>query len=369
VQQEENMDEHTQEGYLVLADISGYTSFLTQAELGHAREIISELLKLITRQFKSLLTISKLEGDAVFAYVPTRNISRGETLLEVLETTYQAFRNRIQTSQRLTTCSCRGCKAMPTLDLKFIVHYGQYAFQEIAGHQDLVGHDVILAHRLLKNHLAETTGWHAYALFTRPAVDRMMIDSEELFCQQEAYEHFGTIETFSIDLRQRYEVLSAARHAYMESKNAHATYVIDLQVPPVVVWEWLNDPQKRLRWSGVEIRPTLRPRGRTQQGAQNHCVHGKSVSVEDIIDWKPFEYFTADVTTPLGVIRTTYALTETERGSRLEDRSQFFPRIGILKPLAKPMLKIIYALIVKPDTVYRNLVQAMQQDEAVERAA
>jgi hypothetical protein len=32
------------QGYLVLSDISGYTSFLTQAELSHAREIIADLL-------------------------------------------------------------------------------------------------------------------------------------------------------------------------------------------------------------------------------------------------------------------------------------------------------------------------------------
>lgn len=30
-------------GYLVLADISGYTSFLVQTELDHAQEILSDL--------------------------------------------------------------------------------------------------------------------------------------------------------------------------------------------------------------------------------------------------------------------------------------------------------------------------------------
>jgi len=32
-----------QRGYLVLADISGYTSFLSQTELDHAQEILSDL--------------------------------------------------------------------------------------------------------------------------------------------------------------------------------------------------------------------------------------------------------------------------------------------------------------------------------------
>ncbi len=57
-------------GYLVLADISGYTAFLSQTELDHAHEILTDLLETILKRFKTLLTICKLEGDAVFAYTP-----------------------------------------------------------------------------------------------------------------------------------------------------------------------------------------------------------------------------------------------------------------------------------------------------------
>ncbi|MBI4417939.1 MAG: hypothetical protein HY563_04115, partial [Ignavibacteriales bacterium] len=62
------MNSRTQQGYLLLADISGYTSFLTEAELDHAREIIADLLEVITARLRSLVTIAKLEGDAVFTY-------------------------------------------------------------------------------------------------------------------------------------------------------------------------------------------------------------------------------------------------------------------------------------------------------------
>jgi hypothetical protein len=30
------------------------------------------------------------------------------------------------------------------------------------------------------------------------------------------------------------------------------------------------------------------------QGASNHCAHGKSLSTEVTVDWRPFEYSTAD---------------------------------------------------------------------------
>ncbi len=57
----------TQHGYLVIADISGYTSFIARTELEHSQEILSELLELLVSRFQPTMTISKLEGDAVFA--------------------------------------------------------------------------------------------------------------------------------------------------------------------------------------------------------------------------------------------------------------------------------------------------------------
>jgi len=36
-----------EQGYLVIADISGYTSFLTSTELEHAHAIVAELTELV----------------------------------------------------------------------------------------------------------------------------------------------------------------------------------------------------------------------------------------------------------------------------------------------------------------------------------
>ena len=61
----------TQHGYLVIADISGYTSFVAKTELEHSHEILSELLGLLVEKIKPLMILSKLEGDAVFACADT----------------------------------------------------------------------------------------------------------------------------------------------------------------------------------------------------------------------------------------------------------------------------------------------------------
>ena len=100
------MEQKTQHGYLVLADISGYTSYLAGVELDHAQGVLTDLLEIIVNNFKTLLTISKLEGDAVFGYVDEALVSRGETILELVEATYLAFRDRLDGIRRRTTCEC-----------------------------------------------------------------------------------------------------------------------------------------------------------------------------------------------------------------------------------------------------------------------
>jgi hypothetical protein len=74
-----------------------------------------------------------------------------------------------------TTCACNACRNIPNLDLKFLVHFGTYVLQDMLTYKEMVGSDVNLAHRLLKNHIVEVTGITAYAAYTQPAVDELDI--------------------------------------------------------------------------------------------------------------------------------------------------------------------------------------------------
>jgi len=289
------VNNETQHGYLVLADISGYTSYLAGTELTHARDVLTELLGLIVERFKPLLNVVKLEGDAVFAHVPKTKIVRDETLLEMMESTYLAFRDRVEGIRRRTTCQCNACKAIPTLDLKFILHFGEYVLQNVSGITELVGSDVNLAHRLLKNHVSEVTGWKAYALFTEEGLTQMNVNLENLHEQIETYEHLGQVKTYSLNLHDRYKELIDARRVFISPEEADFIITRIIPASPVTVWEWMNDIQKRLQWEDLnDIRPLIRPGGRTGAGAQNHCAHGKNVFVETVLDWHPFEDFTTD---------------------------------------------------------------------------
>ncbi len=53
-------------GHFVIADISGYTRFLTDSALEHANGIIAELLNAVINTVHAPLTVSSVAGDSVF---------------------------------------------------------------------------------------------------------------------------------------------------------------------------------------------------------------------------------------------------------------------------------------------------------------
>jgi hypothetical protein len=284
-----------QHGYLLIADISGYTSFVAGTELEHSHEILADLLGTICEKIETILTLHKLEGDAVFAYVPESKITRGETVLELIESTYVAFRDRQTSIKRATTCTCNACRNIPSLDLKFIAHHGDYIVQHVRDIREMVGSDVNLIHRLLKNHVVEATSWRAYMMFTESCLDHLKLNLENMYVQMEEYEHLGEVKTYNMDLHQRYKEIMDERRIVIDEKDADIVFNIDFSTPPPVTWEWIQDPVKRNQWSGdVHWFMGERPMGRAGKGASNHCAHGKTLSTEVTLDWHPFEYSTVD---------------------------------------------------------------------------
>jgi len=203
------MERKKQSGYLVLADISGYTSFVAKTEIEHADIALSYLLEAIIEKLRLMFTIAKLEGDAVFAYMETGNLREGKALLELIDQSYLAFRDKAAALFAQATCPCRACKAIPTLDLKFILHHGEYMIQQVAGIHDLLGTDVTLIHRLLKNGVSESTGWQGYALFTDQALEHMQCSKDSYFKRCESYEHLGDVNIYCMDMHVRYDEMKA----------------------------------------------------------------------------------------------------------------------------------------------------------------
>src|SRR5205814_1884863 len=148
------MKNYTEDGVLVLADISGFTAFVTATELEHGPPIIAALPEEVMGQLSPPLEIQEVQGDAVFALGPDRAVVPPVMLLDVLDGAFGAFRDRRREMAADESCACNACRSVGNLDLKIIAHHGRFLRQAVGGRGQVAGADVILAHRLLKNRLA-----------------------------------------------------------------------------------------------------------------------------------------------------------------------------------------------------------------------
>jgi len=201
------------EGPLLLADISGYTSFLTDVEVAHRHDafaggaipeaygLMSSLLDGIVARVVPPFTLAKIEGDAVFAFATADDaVPRGDALLECVRACYAEFSSRRAQAGEIWTCTCDACARAGSLDLKFILHAGKYVLQEIAGSRELTGPEVVMAHRLLKNRAAELVGGTAYLLLSAAAASALEVPVTDAIPMSESYEHYSPIDTFAIPL-------------------------------------------------------------------------------------------------------------------------------------------------------------------------
>jgi hypothetical protein len=194
------IDEGVMEGYLLLADISGYTKFLTGTELEHSHAIVTELTKLIRAALCPPMQFVKLEGDAVFCFAPQEAFPNGELLVELVESCYFDFTNRLLNMTRSTTCTCDACRAIDGLDLKFVAHNGTFIVdRDEDGRLDLAGPDVILVHRLLKNTIIEQGGPSSYGFFTDPCLTGVSTEFR-LPAHEESIESFRQVTGVVQDL-------------------------------------------------------------------------------------------------------------------------------------------------------------------------
>ena len=344
-------------GFLIIADISGYTSYVAKTELQDAQALLAELLTRIVEQFKPVVKISRLEGDAVFAYSNSAMPLKGETVMELIESTYITFREG-QELYRRTLCDCEACQSLPMLELKFIIHHGEYAIQKVEDYRELIGSDVNLAHRLLKNHVIEVTGWQAYALITESALVQMNLPLESVRQQSEGYDHLGSVNTHVIDLSPRYQAWIESRRVEITSKEADLTLNAITDLPPHEVWNYLNDPSHRIQWETVQN--IQEPAERPSIGRQSRCVEGNKTFTEVLLDWKPFDYYSVARMLPyrnnkgLGVqALTTFKLTPTTNGGT---NLQIYCKVRSALPMWAMRYLAKYVLrYMKIEPAYHNL--------------
>ena len=313
----------TQQGFLIISDITGYSKYVNESELEHARDSLAALLNILIDHTQSPLVISKLEGDAVFSYAPEGGFLQGQTLLDMIESTYASFRKALELMVLNTTCTCNACRNLPNLDLKFFVHFGSYMTQKLGTFTELVGNDVNLVHRLAKNHIKEETGCKAYAAFTQSVMDALGLADfqNSLTPHRESFADVGEVQMFVYDMHSVWGRLKDRVRIEVRPEEAIMVLKYEFPIPPSILWEYLTKPEYRIILLGAsKLELRNQAQGRMGVDSSFYCYHGDMETNQLILDWSPFEQFTTDDANSMGMTtRITCKLEPTQTGTRLID--------------------------------------------------
>lgn len=299
-------------GVFLIADISGYTRYLARSDLRHGPVIATDLLTKVVEAMRSRFLVNKLEGDAVFS-ISTDPTLDGEGLVEVIEGTYLAFRNRLLSLSQATSCGCPSCDLVPRLDLKLIAHSGRFSRQRIAGKDELVGRDVIIAHRLLKNSLTVAGAGSGYMLVTDRCLNSLRIDrnAHHLIRHVEQYPHLGAITTWAGRLD-----LDSERQPWL---------------PPITI---LHESHCLLPASPGMVWNALAP------GRSDSCITHRLSELDEVVTWRPFEQLVVAVKTDEARLYHEMSLEQIEDRTRATLR--WYP--GRRRPHAPPWKEIAVRL-------------------------
>lgn len=154
----------TQEGTIVIVDISGFTKLVFNTDIVLGRQIIFSLLQAIIDKNELGLKVSEIEGDAVLFYrfgpPPSQRelIRQFAAMMENFQSSFSRFSARV--------------RAENILSIKMVVHYGRLSLYTISNFTKLYGDAVLEAHLLLKNNVASDT----YILMTSAYMEKVPME-------------------------------------------------------------------------------------------------------------------------------------------------------------------------------------------------
>jgi hypothetical protein len=184
---------------LLIADIGGYTEYMRthRMSLAHAEVNTARLLEAVIDAADEFELI-EIEGDAAFLSRQADTLDAAATadaLTRVVAGMHQAFhRERKFVASNL--CPCDACEQANNLKLKFVAHVGDVAIQTIRDRRKLVGIDVILVHRLLKNSVQTPE----YLLFSEELYRNGGDTFDPLQQVEQELEGIGRVQTYFADI-------------------------------------------------------------------------------------------------------------------------------------------------------------------------
>jgi hypothetical protein len=152
--------------------------------------------------------------------------------------------------------------------LKFIVHSGEFDKQKIGNREELIGPEVVVAHRLLKNSVSP----REYALLTSAYLDGQNcgVPASE---GADQYEDVGKVDYVVSDLAPVREGVGEKRRFFLTPEDAKLKFVEEIAATAEVVFDALTDFDKARIWQ-TTIKELVHVSGEHGKAGEIYrCVH------------------------------------------------------------------------------------------------
>lgn len=137
---------------LFIPDISGFTRFIQESGSTLAPQLIADLLEILVEANTLNMEVSEIQGDAILFY----RLGPPPTIQEVVtqcRRIFLDFQNYVRLVERDLESELSTALRAHDLTIKIIVHFGAVSVAQIRQFTKLMGRDVIVVHRLLKNNV------------------------------------------------------------------------------------------------------------------------------------------------------------------------------------------------------------------------
>lgn len=361
------------EGTFVLADIGGYTKFLTGVGIEHGKETIQHLLNCLINRAGKRWKVANVMGDCVFFYSETP--AQPADCFYLLRGLHEEFQDAQLEIASGSTCRCGACDRTEDLSLKFVVHAGEFEVQNIGGRKELIGQDIIVATRLLKNSVPVRED----AISTPAAAGLAEAAGATAHAGRDELESLGPMEYSYIDLGPVRDAYQKTKAFHLSPEQSGLTVVGEIDAPASVVWEAVSKLEKRRIWQ-VTISKMEHIQGEPDSVGEVHsCVHGnkKLVHITIAIDHESMQQTERIWLSPAimkDIYITTQAIPLSDNTSKCELRAIFKPAIPVFSTLIRPMfIRLMKSDITKDMAALKELCEtgevAARETQAAKSAA
>ena len=147
-------NEDIQGAFFCVPDITGFTKFIATSDLSFSSSFIPGLLRRLVNANIINLNVGEIEGDAIFFY-RTGRLPSVSMVAKQCSRLFQTFHNYLKSVEKDDPENFARHLADGQMGLKIIIHYGEIMAANIKGRTKLIGQNVIIAHKLLKNGIKE----------------------------------------------------------------------------------------------------------------------------------------------------------------------------------------------------------------------